>query len=320
MGLFGLGNYNKPGPGVNKDDPVKIAPIRFFEIFARKFTKFIQANLLFMIPVAVVCVLMFLIYLSPIHFVFSIPFGDSVYQVDFWAIYIATTPIILLSPFIGGLTFISRNFSREEHAFIGSDFWRTTKANWKAFLLNGLICHLAFVVLSFSFLFYFTSVNKNAFYYVPLIITLFVSVLFIFAQYYVPVMIITFDLKLRQIYKNAFILAILGAPRNIMLTIIFIAMLVVIIMFGLTTMLGIFITFLVTAIILFAFSNYLINFTVYSLIDRYLIQPTLESTDNDSAEIPSNTEFTDSQPTEANDEDYVYVNGRLIKKKDLNDD
>ena len=46
--------------------------------------------------------------------------------------------------------------------------------------------------------------------YVPLIICFLLSFLFICAQFYIPTMIITFDLGLRQIYKNAFIFAILG--------------------------------------------------------------------------------------------------------------
>ena len=58
--------------------------------------------------------------------------------------------------------------------------------------------------------------------YVPLIICFLLSFLFICAQFYIPTMIITFDLGLRQIYKNAFIFAILGLWRNLMLLAIFI--------------------------------------------------------------------------------------------------
>ena len=42
LGIFG--NYNKPGPGVNKDDPPKSAPVRFFEILLRKFGQLVQLN------------------------------------------------------------------------------------------------------------------------------------------------------------------------------------------------------------------------------------------------------------------------------------
>ena len=59
LGIFG--NYDKPGPGVNKDEPQKAAPVRFFEIFLRKFTKLVQLNLIFAIPATVAVALMVLI-------------------------------------------------------------------------------------------------------------------------------------------------------------------------------------------------------------------------------------------------------------------
>ena len=48
LGLFG--NYDKPGPGVDKDEPKNAAPVRFFEILWRKLSKLVQLNLTFMIP------------------------------------------------------------------------------------------------------------------------------------------------------------------------------------------------------------------------------------------------------------------------------
>ena len=82
MGLFGFGNYDKPGPGVSKDEPPKAAPIRFFEILARKFSKLVQLNLIFMIPTIAVFILMVALYLVPTHFLVSI---SGMYELDGWA-------------------------------------------------------------------------------------------------------------------------------------------------------------------------------------------------------------------------------------------
>lgn len=58
VAFFGLfGNYDKPGPGVSKDEPKKAAPVRF-EILWRKLSKLIQLNLIYMIPFIVVVALM----------------------------------------------------------------------------------------------------------------------------------------------------------------------------------------------------------------------------------------------------------------------
>ena len=73
MAFFGLiGNYDKPGPGVSKDEPKKAAPVRFFEILWRKLSKLVQLNLIFMIPFAVVVALMVVIFFLPLpHFAFN---------------------------------------------------------------------------------------------------------------------------------------------------------------------------------------------------------------------------------------------------------
>ena len=159
LGIFG--NYNKPGPGVNKDDPPKAAPVRFFEILLRKFGPMVQLNLIFLIPFAVILALMVLIYLAPTHFMLQLPVGDSYIQLDAWAMYAMPFPLVLLSPFTAGLTFVTRNYAREEHAFVWSDFWENVKGNWKYFLLNGFIVYVVYVVLSFSAIYYYNGTTRS---------------------------------------------------------------------------------------------------------------------------------------------------------------
>lgn len=49
MGLFSYKSYYKPGKGVDKDAPEKNAFFRFFEIYGRKFWRFIQVNLIYLV-------------------------------------------------------------------------------------------------------------------------------------------------------------------------------------------------------------------------------------------------------------------------------
>ena len=98
LGLFG--NYDKPGPGVDKDEPKKAAPVRFFEILWRKLSKLVQLNLTFMIPFIVVIALMVGVFLLPIpHFLYATSFFGVL---DLYILYAVTLPLILLSPFTCG--------------------------------------------------------------------------------------------------------------------------------------------------------------------------------------------------------------------------
>ena len=87
-------------------------------------------------------------------------------------------------------------------------------------------------------------------------------------------MFITFDLTFRQAYKNAFIFSIAGFLRNLLLTVIIGGLGFLVLMVIPLTALTVFIYLLLLIFLLFSFFSFLVNFTVYPLIDRYLIKPT----------------------------------------------
>lgn len=264
MGLFSI-NYNKPGPGVSKDAPVKKPFFRFWEVYFRKFFDLIKLNMLFAIPTAVTIVLVF-------------AFGFFISGINQSLSFLGYLPFVLLSPFVAGLTFVCRNYAREEHAFILSDFWDAVKNNWKQFLVNGLICYVFYMLMSVAISFYSTQVQQNSLLYVPLVVCLVLAFLFICAQFYIPVMIITFDLSLSKIYKNALIFAIVGLWRNLMLiAIIGVFILAAVIFFLVLPPLAIMVLIMVLLVLLifwaFGFFGFLVNFAVYPLLVKYIIKP-----------------------------------------------
>ncbi len=254
MGLFSM-NYSKPGPGVSKDEPKKKPFFHFFELFFRKFWDLAKLNLLFSVPVIIVFILT--------------GFLNSFTNIN----YILTLPMILISPFVAGLTYVTRNYAKEDHAFILSDFLSAIKNNWLAFLVNGIVFYLIYNVFTIAFSFYSNQARTNNLYVFPLFVSIVFFGLFLFSQYYVPVMIITFDLRLTQIYKNSFIFSILGLWRNLLITVILgIFYLIFYIMIQLMPF-----TFLIASALMlfnfFAFSMFLINFTVFPLVNKTMIEP-----------------------------------------------
>ena len=248
-------------------------------------------------------------------------------QIDAWVLYAVPLPLILLSPFTAGLTFVTRNFAREEHAFVWSDFWDAVKGNWKYFLLNGAIVYLVYLVLSFSMIYYLNSTSQGWLYYIPFWLCIVLAVLFLFAQYYLPVMFITFDLKFSQAYRNAFIFAVAGLGRNLLITVILGALLFLVFSIPLAP-LTVLIFLIVAVCLLFSLVSYFINFTVYPIVDRYLIKPYQQKLEEQRTGITAaekkEEEERDRFFAEPEDEDedddedkFVYVNGRLIRKSEL---
>lgn len=318
MGLFNFwGNYTKPGPGVEKDEIPKAAPIRFFQILGRKFGKMMQLNLIFMLPVLVSVFLMGVLFLFVPHFGLELSVANGALTLDVCTLYVVPFPLVLLSPFTAGLTYVTRNFSREEHAFVWSDFWTAVKNNWKYFLLNGLIIYLFYVIQSFAMIYYYNNAAQNAFLYAPFWICIVISVVFLFAQYYIPVMFVTFDLKFGQVYRNALIFVLAGFFRNLLLTVILAAIILVILLIPIMP-LTIMILFFLVVLLLFSLISYLINFTIYPVIDQYLIQPYHKQQEEEKKNAPKLVK--EYLPEEPEKDRYVYVNGKLVKRSQMEDE
>ncbi|WP_143826222.1 DUF624 domain-containing protein [Scatolibacter rhodanostii] len=319
MGFLGFGNYNKPGPGVSKDEPPKAAPVRYFEIYGRKFTKLIQTNLLVSIPFLLVLGLMVLLFFVVEHPFIVMPSAnpDSPALFNWWLMYVVPSPLILLSPLVAGLTIVTRNFAREEHAFIWSDFIKAIKNNWKYFSLNGILCYVVYVVLSFSITYYYNMLYQGWFFYLPLGLSLVALLLFLFAQYYLPILFVTFNLNFKQAYKNAFIFGALGMGRNILLTLLFGAIIALVLFIPVNIEIMLLVLFVIVFLFLFSFVSFTINFATYPLIKKMMIDRKEEEETSSGTEQDSFSDLEDTPEEEEQSDEYVYLNGRLIKKSDI---
>lgn len=117
-GFLGFLNYQKEGPGIEKDAPKKKTFIVFFETFFRNFWKFTSINLVF----------------SAI-----------------------SLPVLTNGLAAAGITNVTRNIARDRHSFGLSDFFETIKKNLKQSLCVGTINALITALLAFCLFFYFRS-------------------------------------------------------------------------------------------------------------------------------------------------------------------
>lgn len=232
-GFFGFFDYAKPGPGVAKKGPRKKSFVVFFEIYARKFWKLIVANLLYVL---------------------------------------VSLPVVTNGLANAGLTFITRNFAREKHAFIPDDFFDTIRKNWKQALIVGLIN--LFVTGLIAFDVYFFINGKGTMNYIFMVLILTLALVFTFMKYYNYMLLITFKLSIRQIYKNSLIFAIAGIKQN------FVIFLSLLLLYALGFLLCLFsIPVAVTVIVIVyiflypSFRSLLIQYAIFPLIKKDMIDP-----------------------------------------------
>lgn len=201
-GLLGFFDYSKPGPGVPKDAPPKHRFIVFFEVFSRKFWKLVQLNILY-----IMCCI----------------------------------PIVTIGPATAGFTYVLRNFSREEHAWVFSDFMEHTRKNFKQAFIVGLIDIVAIYLGYVNYMFYSQSMYSTSIIgYIKYFVIL-VGVIFAIMHFYIYPMMVTFKLSIKQIFKNAFIFAMAKLPRNLLMLIV---LAVVAVAFYYYYIIGIILTFL----------------------------------------------------------------------------
>lgn len=314
MGLFSAG-FTKPGPGVSKNAPQKRRVIVFFEVFFRKFWKLLQLNFLFVAA----C-----IPIIALFFAFNLLL-ESISQPNLLTQILSFLPLSLISLPLVGLVYVCRNYAREEHAFLLHDFFDQIKKNWKLGLLHGVVSYFVFYLAFFACNFYFHQTGRGLLWAVPGIIAIILLFLFFLMQYYVYLLMVTFDLSYRNILKNAAIFSIAGFLRNICLSlftvpvwgIIFICFLGPVFeseIEGAGGLLMLPIPFVVLG--LCSFTCFLVSFVAYPLISKYMIEPVYKKAENTDEEYTPR-EGDHYQPIQEKKEgEYVFENGRLVKRLD----
>lgn len=230
----------KAGPGVSKNEPEKTAFFRFFDLYFRKFFKLIIANLLYVL---------------------------------------VSLPIVTRGLAEAGLTFVTRNYVREKHVFLPADFFDTIKKNWKAALGVGLLDVVVSVLLAYDLWFFGGNLlHAEEFSVMTMLMTaavMMVCILVTFARYYVYIQMITFRLTVKQVLKNSLLLAFAGLKRNIVVSLLLLIVYAGLVCIALFTPIEIAII-LCGAIYLFllpAFRSFLIQFTVFPVIHKTIIEP-----------------------------------------------
>jgi uncharacterized membrane protein YesL len=263
-GFFGLFDYSKPGPGVDKDEMQKHSFFVFFEIFFRKFWSLISINLLYF-----VCLLPFpILAFACVYFRVDVLFYICLF------LFVAT-----IGPATAGFTYIMRNYAREEHAFLWMDFKDTVKKNFKESLIVSFINSIVFILLFEAIQFYFLNTKISSWYIIPLGLGISCAVIFTFMQYYLYVMLITFKLSIKNLYKNAFLFSFLGFIRNFLLTL---AVAISALIFYIIP-----ISLILIPLISLSFLGFLINRVVWKPIKKYMLDPFEKenNSENDNTEL-----------------------------------
>ena len=164
-----------------------VALTKFFSNLFSNFPKLILTNLIFAVPFAVIVSVFYLI--------------NSLTGLNTNLILFLS--VIPLFPFYAGVTQVVSHMVRgEKNVNVFGNFILGVKENFKSFLLHGIVLYFAIIFSWFSISLYVSNL-KNTIYYVYLTVSILIAVFFVFLFFYIPPMTVTFDLKMKYIYKNS---------------------------------------------------------------------------------------------------------------------
>ena len=172
-----------------------------------------------------------------------------------------------------GITNVTRNLARDKHTFGLSDFFDTAKKNWKQGLGAGLINILVTAVLVFGIWFYFTS--DGLFARLGLGVCVIAFAAFSFMKYYIWLIIITFKLPLKSVYRNAFYFVFLNFKNNLIVGAVSFAFYALLlgVFLVLPYPLTISIEFLLTVMFFPGFKQLLVQYCVFPSVQEHMIEP-----------------------------------------------
>ena len=124
--------------------------------------------------------------------------------------------IVITGPSSAGAAYIMRNWARDQHAFLFSDFKDAFKSNWKQALGVSLIEALVPLLGCTAFAFYAKLAVNNTLMLLPMILTLTVLVLWALMLMLIYPLMVGYELSFKALLKNALLMSAACFPQMLL--------------------------------------------------------------------------------------------------------
>lgn len=325
---FKLFDMNKDGKGVEKNEDTRPTFLNFFKSIFRKFPQLLRLNLLMIVQIIPLIVVICLYFLGPKSPTMSNVMFAPLFGIDQASGNSTVTSMLdlssvqmglpVFSPAVNitiiclliimaitwgwqniGATYVLRGLVRGEPVFIFSDFFYAIKKNLKQGLFLGLIDFVISGVLLIDFFYFYQQTGSFGLDFMYFAIFA-LMILWFIIRFYIYNLLITFDIKIFKLIKNAFIFSILGIGRNILALLGIILLTVFHIFLAIVCIpIGISIPIILPFFYILAATAFMACYAAYPIIDRYMIAPYATSTDNDEfLYFKENTDDTNTSDNE----------------------
>ncbi len=301
----------RDGKGVEKGEDTRPTLKRFFKLWGRKFWRLVEVNLLMLVQVLPLlgCAFLFLagpkvptqssmLYPALLGAQTALPttVGSTLFNgaagllhteasFNSWTFWVMLALILFQVVTYGwqkvGTTYILRNMVRGEGVFLISDYFYAIKRNLKQGFVMGLLDCIICGTLVFNFVYYLGSPSSglNNFMYV---MTIALALIYVLMRFYLYLMLVTFDMKISKMIKNALIFSTLGIKRNLMALLGMAALVGVFVLLAfLLLQFNIYAVLILPFLCLLGFSGFMYTYAAYPVIEKYMIAPPPKAAEED---------------------------------------
>ncbi len=122
--------------------------------------------------------------------------------------------IALTGPFTAGVAYVTRNWARDEHAFVWSDFKDALKENWKQALAISSITGVMPLVLYVCWRFYGQMAQGSPLFFIPQVLSITLVLLWFCSLLYLYPLLVTYKLRFKELLRNGFLLTVGRLPMT----------------------------------------------------------------------------------------------------------
>ncbi len=267
-------DYTKTGQDIPENTVPQPGIYGCLEIYCRKFWQLIKLNMLFFLfnlPSLLILPFIGSIGFPNLNSSAWLPVGYTMWFYYAVGSILLCIPIITVGPWQAGFTYVLRNLTRGEHAFLWGDFKEHARKNLKQSIIICLIDLLTVFIIGIDLSFYFHRYGSS--FYLSLIngLIIMLFMLDIMAHLYIYPMLVTFNFSIKQIYKNAFIFALIKFFPNLAVIAVCVFLTVIpLLLFPVASI-------LLFPLITISTTGLVINFYVYPVLEKYIINKLSEA-------------------------------------------
>ncbi|MEG1891755.1 MAG: YesL family protein [Clostridia bacterium] len=142
-------------------------------------------------------------------------FGEAVRAIVMQTLLLLVPCLAITGPCTAGVCYVTRNWARDEHAFIWSDFRDALKENWKPALATSTITAFMPLILYVCTMFYGDMAKSSMLYVVPQVLSVSIVLVWLCALMYIYPQMVTYRLNYRGLIKNSLFLTIARLPMTL---------------------------------------------------------------------------------------------------------